>query len=111
MPDVQTAMGLCFQRGFCAGTLPEVGRQVRITRLESRALTFLHYVEHVADIPGKRVTRYRVPIMENGCRVRRAMEEFDTSGDGGLSGISLFPRACGQSLLVFAAYSRRPSAG
>ncbi|HXY52802.1 MAG TPA: AAC(3) family N-acetyltransferase [Terriglobales bacterium] len=46
------------------------------------AVTFLHYVEHVADIPGKQITRYQVPIMENGCQVWRAMEEFDTSGDG-----------------------------
>jgi aminoglycoside 3-N-acetyltransferase len=46
------------------------------------AVTFLHYVEHVVDIPEKRVARYQVPVMENGCRVWRAMEEFDTSGDG-----------------------------
>jgi aminoglycoside 3-N-acetyltransferase len=39
-------------------------------------------VEHIVDIPGKRVARYQVPGMENGCRVWRAMEEFDTSGDG-----------------------------
>jgi aminoglycoside 3-N-acetyltransferase len=42
------------------------------------AVTFLHYVEHVADIPGKRIVRYQVPVLENGCRVWRAMEEFDT---------------------------------
>jgi aminoglycoside 3-N-acetyltransferase len=46
------------------------------------AVTFLHYVEHVADIPGKRIARYQVPVMEDGCRVWRPMEEFDTSGDG-----------------------------
>lgn len=46
------------------------------------AVTFLHYVEHVADIPGKRVARYQVPVMENGRRVWRAMEEFDTSDKG-----------------------------
>jgi aminoglycoside 3-N-acetyltransferase len=46
------------------------------------AVTFLHYVEHIAEIPGKRVARYEVPIMENGRRSWRAMEEFDTSGDG-----------------------------
>jgi aminoglycoside N3'-acetyltransferase len=46
------------------------------------AVTFLHYVEHVADIPGKTIARYQVPLMENGCRVWRAMEEFDTSDDG-----------------------------
>lgn len=46
------------------------------------AVTFLHYVEHIADIPGKRVARYRVPVTEDGGRVWRDMEEFDTSGDG-----------------------------
>lgn len=46
------------------------------------AVTFLHHVEHVAEIPGKRVARYEVPVLENGRREWRAMEEFDTSGDG-----------------------------
>jgi aminoglycoside N3'-acetyltransferase len=46
------------------------------------AVTFLHYVEHVADIPGKRIARYEVPVIENGSRVWRVMEEFDTSGAG-----------------------------
>jgi aminoglycoside 3-N-acetyltransferase len=45
-------------------------------------VTFLHYVEHVAEIPGKRIARYQVPVMEDGRRVWRAMEEFDTSGIG-----------------------------
>jgi aminoglycoside 3-N-acetyltransferase len=46
------------------------------------AVTFLHYVEHVADIPGKRIAHYRVPVMEDRHRVWRDMEEFDTSGAG-----------------------------
>ncbi|MBV8894663.1 MAG: AAC(3) family N-acetyltransferase [Acidobacteria bacterium] len=46
------------------------------------AVTFLHYVEHVAEIPGKRVARYQVPVMKDGLKIWRAMEEFDTSGDG-----------------------------
>ncbi len=46
------------------------------------AVTFLHYAEHVADIPGKRVARFKVPLSENGVRVWRDMAEFDTSGDG-----------------------------
>jgi aminoglycoside 3-N-acetyltransferase len=45
-------------------------------------VTFLHYVEHIADIPGKRVARFKVPIIEEGARVWRETEEFDTSGDG-----------------------------
>ena len=45
-------------------------------------VTFLHYVEHLADIPDKRVARFKVPVLENGARVWREMEEFDTSGAG-----------------------------
>lgn len=45
-------------------------------------VTFLHYVEHIADIPDKRVARFKVPVLENGSRVWREMEEFDTSGAG-----------------------------
>lgn len=45
-------------------------------------VTFLHYVEHIADIPGKRAARFKVPIVENGERVWRDMAEFDSSGDG-----------------------------
>ena len=45
-------------------------------------VTFLHYVEHVVDFPGKRVARFKVPCLENGARVWREMAEFDTSGDG-----------------------------
>jgi aminoglycoside 3-N-acetyltransferase len=46
------------------------------------AVTFLHYVEHVAEIPGKRIARFQVPVQEVGRRMWRDMEEFDTSGDG-----------------------------
>jgi len=46
------------------------------------AVTFLHYVEHVAEIPDKRIRRFQVPVQEDGRRVWRDMEEFDTSGDG-----------------------------
>jgi len=45
-------------------------------------VTFLHYAEHVVDIPDKRVVRMRVPVEEAGRRVWREMEEFDTSSRG-----------------------------
>ena len=45
-------------------------------------VTFLHYAEHIVDIPGKRVARFRVPVLEEGRRVWREMEEIDTSGAG-----------------------------
>ena len=46
------------------------------------SVTFLHYVEHIVDFPGKRVARFQVPIVADGVRVWREMAEFDTSGDG-----------------------------
>jgi aminoglycoside 3-N-acetyltransferase len=45
-------------------------------------VTFLHHVEHIADIPGKRIARFKVPIAEHGTTSWRDMEEFDTSGAG-----------------------------
>ena len=45
-------------------------------------MTFLHYAEHIVEIPGKRVARGKVPVTENGGRVWRDMEEIDTSGGG-----------------------------
>lgn len=45
-------------------------------------VTFLHYAEHIADIPGKRVAKYQVPVDEGGKRVWRDMEEVDTSSQG-----------------------------
>lgn len=46
------------------------------------AVTFLHYAEHIGDFPGKRVARFKVPVLENGERAWREMEEFDTSSRG-----------------------------
>ena len=45
-------------------------------------VTFLHHVEHIAEMPDKRVARFKVPVVENGARVWRDMQEFDTSGAG-----------------------------
>lgn len=42
-------------------------------------VTFLHYAEHIVEVPGKRVARFDVPILENGERVWKEMHEFDTA--------------------------------
>ena len=71
---------------FGAGSALEhlVARDGRILLLGSDhdTVTFLHHVEHIADIPGRRVARFKVPILEDGRRVWRDMQEYDTSGDG-----------------------------
>lgn len=45
-------------------------------------VTFLHYAEHIVEIPGKRIARFEVPLLDNGERVWKEMEEVDTSGAG-----------------------------
>lgn len=46
------------------------------------SVTFLHYAEHIADIPDKRIARFKVPIVENGVRVWRDMAEVNTADEG-----------------------------
>ena len=46
------------------------------------AVTYLHYAEHIGDFPGKRIARFKVPVLENGERIWRDMAEVDTSSDG-----------------------------
>jgi aminoglycoside 3-N-acetyltransferase len=71
---------------FGRGSLLErfVGLRGKILLLGSDhdTVTFLHYAEHIGDFPGKRVARFKVPVLENGVRVWREMEEYDTSSRG-----------------------------
>ena len=62
--------------------LVAVGGKILLLGCDHDTVTFLHYVEHIADIADRRVARFKVPIAENGTRVWRDMEEFDTSGSG-----------------------------
>jgi aminoglycoside 3-N-acetyltransferase len=68
---------------YGAGSLFE-----RFVELEGRILllgsdhdnvTFLHHAEHIIDLPDKKVVKMKVPMLENGRRVWRETEEFDTS--------------------------------
>lgn len=43
------------------------------------SLTLLHYAEHVARVPNKRIVRYQIPFMRDGQKVWVPMEEFDTA--------------------------------
>jgi aminoglycoside 3-N-acetyltransferase len=60
----------------------ELRGKILLLRSDHDSTTFLHYAEHIADIPDKRVARFKVPVLENGRRVWREMEEFDTSSQG-----------------------------
>lgn len=60
----------------------QLGGKILLLGSDHDAVTFLHYVEHVAEIPDKQIARFQVPVQEDGRLVWREMEEFDTSGGG-----------------------------
>ncbi len=68
-----------FGRGSALDRFVQRDGKILLLGSDHDAVTFLHYAEHVVDIPDKRVARYQVPIEEHGVRVWREMEEFDTS--------------------------------
>ena len=59
--------------------LVELDGRILLLGSDTDAVTFLHYAEHIVDVPGKRVARFRVPVLEDGRRVWRDMAEYDTS--------------------------------
>jgi aminoglycoside 3-N-acetyltransferase len=44
------------------------------------SVTLLHHAEHLADVPGKEVVRYKAPILQNNNKTWVAIEEFSTTG-------------------------------
>lgn len=60
----------------------ELDGRILLLAPDHDTVTFLHYVEHIADLPDKRIARFKVPVLEHGVRVWREMQEYDTSGDG-----------------------------
>ena len=68
-----------FGRGSLLERFIELDGKILLLGSDHDAVTFLHYAEHIVDIPDKRVARFKVPILENGIRVWREMVEFDSS--------------------------------
>ena len=44
------------------------------------SLTLLHHAEHLANVPDKKIVRYKAPIIRNGQREWIDIEEFSTTG-------------------------------
>ncbi len=42
-------------------------------------ITLLHHAEHLADVPNKKIDRYRMPVLRDGRRVWMEFEEYDTT--------------------------------
>jgi aminoglycoside 3-N-acetyltransferase len=58
--------------------LVEAGGKVVMIGAPLDTMTLLHHAEHLADLPGKRVIRYEVPLATGGGVEWRTAEEFDT---------------------------------
>ena len=71
-----------FGRGSALERFVALDGKILLLGCDHDAVTFLHYIEHIADIPDKRIARFKVPVVENGRKVWRDMEEFDTSDAG-----------------------------
>jgi aminoglycoside 3-N-acetyltransferase len=71
-----------FGRGSLLERFVEAEGKILLLGCDHDTVTFLHYVEHIADIPDKRIARFKVPVLEQGVRVWRDMAEVDTSAQG-----------------------------
>jgi aminoglycoside 3-N-acetyltransferase len=68
-----------FGHGSCLERFVHLDGKILLLGSDHDAVTFLHYAEHIVDIPDKIVARFKVPVLENGKRVWRDMAEYDTS--------------------------------
>ena len=68
-----------FGRGSLLERFVELDGKILLLGSDHDNVTFLHYAEHIVEIPDKRIVRFKVPVLENGVRVWREMAEVDTS--------------------------------
>jgi aminoglycoside 3-N-acetyltransferase len=71
-----------FGRGSALERFVERDGKILLIGCDHDTVTFLHYAEHIVNVPGLRVVTFEVPWLENGARVWKEMQEIDTSGAG-----------------------------
>jgi aminoglycoside 3-N-acetyltransferase len=71
-----------FGRDSALDRFVELDGKILLLGSDHDTVTFLHYAEHIGEFAGKKVARYKVPVMVDGARVWRDMAEFDTSSEG-----------------------------
>ena len=79
IPDFPAAVEHALGAGSALERFAELDGKILLLGCDHDTVTFLHYAEHIVDIPGKRIARYLVPIEEDGHRVWRHQEEVDSS--------------------------------
>ena len=71
-----------FGKGSALDRFVELNGKILLIGCDHDNVTFLHYAEHILDLPGLRIVTMEVPWMENGRRVWKELKEVDTSGAG-----------------------------
>jgi aminoglycoside 3-N-acetyltransferase len=71
-----------FGDGSPLAKLCQSGGKVLLLGSDHDEVTLLHHAEHIAPFEGKRIARYKVPVLRDGMRTWVDCEEFDTSGQG-----------------------------
>jgi aminoglycoside 3-N-acetyltransferase len=71
-----------FGRGSALERFVALDGKILLIGCDHDNVTFLHYAEHILDVPGLRIAVFEVPVLENGVRVWKEMKEIDTSGEG-----------------------------
>lgn len=71
-----------FGHGSALERFTELDGKILLLGSDHDNVTYLHYPEHIADFPDKRIARFKVPVLVDGHRVWRDMAEVDTSGAG-----------------------------
>jgi aminoglycoside 3-N-acetyltransferase len=71
-----------FGRASALARFTELDGKILLLGSDHDAVTYLHYPEHIASFPDKRIARFKVPVLVDRNRVWRDMAEVDTSGAG-----------------------------
>lgn len=71
-----------FGRGSALDRFVQLGGKILLIGCDHDNVTFLHYAEHVLDVPGRRIATFEVPCLEHGARVWKEMKEIDTGSAG-----------------------------
>lgn len=71
-----------FGKGSLLDRFAAIGGRILLIGCDHDTVTFLHYAEHILDVPGKRIATFEVPVVEHGRRVWKEMSEVDTSAQG-----------------------------
>jgi aminoglycoside 3-N-acetyltransferase len=71
-----------FGKGSALDRFHELGGKILLIGCDHDTVTFLHYAEHILDVPDLRIATFEVPVIEDGQRVWKEMKEVDTSGAG-----------------------------